>query len=71
MKNTIKLTSLTKSSGCAAKIGPAILDSVLCNLPIFENPNLLVGFDKKMMLAYIKFLMIKFQYKQLIFSPQW
>lgn len=47
MKNTIKLTSLTKSSGCAAKIGPAILDSVLCNLPIFENPNLLVGFDKK------------------------
>ncbi|WP_304406842.1 selenide, water dikinase SelD [uncultured Clostridium sp.] len=47
MKNTIKLTSLTKTSGCAAKIGPAILDSVLCNLPIFENPNLLVGFDKK------------------------
>ncbi len=47
MKNTIKLTYLTKSSGCAAKIGPAILDSVLCNLPIFENPNLLVGFDKK------------------------
>lgn len=47
MKNTIKLTSLTKTSGCAAKIGPAILDSVLCNLPRFENPNLLVGFDKK------------------------
>ena len=47
MKNTIKLTSLTKTSGCASNIGPAILDSVLCNLPIFENPNLLVGFDKK------------------------
>ena len=47
MKNTIKLTSLTKTSGCAAKIGPAILDSVLYNLPKFENPKLLVGFDKK------------------------
>ena len=40
MKKTIKLTSLTKSSGCAAKIGPAVLDSVLNNLPKFENPNL-------------------------------
>lgn len=47
MNKTIKLTSLTKSSGCAAKIGPAVLDSVLNNLPKFENPNLLVGFDKK------------------------
>ena len=47
MSKTIKLTSLTKSSGCAAKIGPAVLDSVLNNLPKFEDSNLLVGFDKK------------------------
>lgn len=47
MNKTIKLTSLTKSSGCAAKIGPAVLDSVLNNLPKFKDPNLLVGFDKK------------------------
>lgn len=29
MGNTIKLTTLTKTSGCAAKIGPGVLDSVL------------------------------------------
>ena len=47
MNNNIKLTSLTKTSGCAAKIGPSVLDSVLKNLPKFEDSNLLVGFDKK------------------------
>lgn len=47
MSNNLKLTTLTKTSGCAAKIGPAVLDSVLKNLPQFEDPNLLVGFDKK------------------------
>lgn len=47
MNNNIKLTSLTKTSGCAAKIGPAVLDSVLQNLPKFEASNLLIGFDKK------------------------
>ncbi|MGG7175947.1 selenide, water dikinase SelD [Clostridium paraputrificum] len=45
--NDIKLTTLTKTSGCAAKIGPSVLDSVLKNLPKFEDSNLLVGFDKK------------------------
>ena len=47
MSKEIKLTSLTKTSGCAAKIGPATLDAVLSDLPKFENPNLLVGFNKK------------------------
>ena len=47
MTNNIKLTALTKTSGCAAKIGPGVLDSVLQNLPKFEDPNLIVGFDKK------------------------
>lgn len=47
MKENIKLTSLTKTSGCAAKIGPGALDSVLQNLPKFEDSNLIVGFDKK------------------------
>ena len=45
MGNTIKLTTLTKTSGCAAKIGPGVLDSVLINLPKFEDSNLIVGFD--------------------------
>lgn len=44
-KKNIPLTSLVKSSGCAAKIGPGILNQVLSNLPKFDNPNLLVGFD--------------------------
>ena len=47
MNNNIKLTTLTKTSGCAAKIGPGVLDSILKNLPKFEDPNLLIGFDKK------------------------
>lgn len=45
MLGNIKLTSLTKTSGCAAKIGPGVLHNVLSSLPKFENPNLLVGFD--------------------------
>ncbi len=47
MNNNIRLTALTKTSGCAAKIGPSVLDSVLKNLPKFDDSNLLVGFDKK------------------------
>lgn len=45
MSGNIKLTDLTKTSGCAAKIGPGVLHNVLNSLPKFENPNLLVGFD--------------------------
>lgn len=44
-KSNVALTSLVKTSGCAAKLGPGILHSVLEKLPKFENPNLLVGFD--------------------------
>ncbi|MBN7572996.1 MULTISPECIES: selenide, water dikinase SelD [Clostridium] len=45
MPGNVKLTSLTKTSGCAAKIGPGVLHNVLNSLPKFENPNLIVGFD--------------------------
>jgi selenide,water dikinase len=45
MAEKIKLTSLTKTSGCAAKIGPGILHEALSSLPKFEDPNLLVGFE--------------------------
>ncbi|QEN04443.1 selenide, water dikinase SelD [Thiospirochaeta perfilievii] len=40
----IKLTTLTKFSGCGAKLGPGLLDKALCGLtqPIF--PNLMVDF---------------------------
>ncbi|NTW71319.1 MAG: selenide, water dikinase SelD [Eubacteriaceae bacterium] len=46
VSNNIKLTSLVKTSGCAAKLGPDILHEVLGKLPKFKDDNLLVGFDK-------------------------
>ena len=45
MKNKIKLTALTKTSGCAAKIGASTLEKALKTLPKFHDSNLLVGFD--------------------------
>lgn len=45
MKKNIKLTELTKTSGCAAKISISVLNEALNNLPKFYNENLLVGFD--------------------------
>lgn len=44
-KKNVPLTSLVKTSGCAAKIGPGILHQVLESLPKFEHSNLLVGFE--------------------------
>ena len=41
----IKLTSLSKASGCAAKIGPGMLSKVLKNIPKSTDKNLLVGTD--------------------------
>lgn len=43
--STIRLTTMTKTSGCAAKIGPSVLHGILDSLPKFHNDNLLVGFD--------------------------
>ncbi len=45
MIDKIKLTSLTKTSGCAAKISASTLEKALKTLPKFYDPNLLVGFD--------------------------
>jgi selenide, water dikinase len=41
----VKLTSMAKAAGCAAKLNPATLDSVLRKLPRQTDPNVLVGFD--------------------------
>jgi selenide, water dikinase len=40
-----KLTAMAKAAGCAAKLNPAILESVLRKLPRQTNPNVLVGFE--------------------------
>ncbi|HXE34290.1 MAG TPA: selenide, water dikinase SelD [Verrucomicrobiae bacterium] len=45
MAAQVKLTSMAKAAGCAAKLSPATLDAVLRNLPRQTDPNVLVGFD--------------------------
>jgi selenide,water dikinase len=40
-----RLTAMVKAAGCAAKLSPSILDSVLAKLPKQSDPNVLVGFD--------------------------
>ena len=45
MPEAIRLTTTAKAAGCAAKLSPAILDSVLKRLPRQIDPNVLVGFE--------------------------
>lgn len=42
----IKLTKLANCAGCGAKVGAGVLASLLEDLQVHEDPNLLVGFDK-------------------------
>jgi selenide,water dikinase len=43
--SALKLTAMAKAAGCAAKLNPAILESVLRKLPWQTDPNVLVGFE--------------------------
>jgi selenide,water dikinase len=43
--SALKLTSMAKAAGCAAKLNPATLEAVLRKLPRQKNPNVLVGFE--------------------------
>ena len=45
MDDHIRLTGMVKAGGCAAKLSPSILDSVLARLPKQFDSNVLVGFD--------------------------
>ena len=45
MASSVKLTSMAKAAGCAAKLNPATLDAMLRKLPRQTDPNVLVGFD--------------------------
>lgn len=42
---TTRLTAMAKAAGCAAKLNPAVLDSVLRRLPRQTDARVLVGFD--------------------------
>lgn len=43
--NSIRLTSLVKTSGCAAKLPPADLHAVIDSLPVLSSPDLVEGFE--------------------------
>jgi selenide,water dikinase len=45
LPDAVKLTAMVKPAGCAAKLSPAILDSVLRGLPRSSDPNVIVGFS--------------------------
>lgn len=42
----MRLTEQVKAGGCASKLAPGLLHSVLTRLPAQTDPNMLVGFDK-------------------------
>ncbi|MCD8256629.1 MAG: selenide, water dikinase SelD, partial [Oscillospiraceae bacterium] len=46
LENEVKLTKLTKCSGCGAKVGAGVLAQLLEGLPVQRDENLLVGFDR-------------------------
>jgi selenide, water dikinase len=41
---TIRLTTMAKAAGCAAKLSPSVLDAILKRLPVTHDPNVIVGF---------------------------
>src|ERR1700722_14788897 len=41
----VRLTPTAKAAGCAAKLSPSILESVLKRLPPQNDPNVIVGFE--------------------------
>ncbi|MFA6864619.1 MAG: selenide, water dikinase SelD [Sphaerochaetaceae bacterium] len=45
MSDKVKLTSMVKTSGCAAKLPPGTLDEVLSSLPLMKSDKLISGFE--------------------------
>jgi selenide, water dikinase len=43
--DSVKLTAMVKAAGCAAKLSPGTLNSILRRLPLPSDPNVLVGFS--------------------------
>ncbi|MGE4465717.1 MAG: selenide, water dikinase SelD, partial [Sphaerochaeta sp.] len=41
----VRLTQMVKTSGCAAKLPPALLHEVLDSLPVMHSPNLEEGYE--------------------------
>ena len=45
MTEPVRLTTMAKAAGCAAKLSPSVLDAVLKRLTPVVDPNVLVGFE--------------------------
>ena len=45
MMEEVRLTQMVKTSGCAAKLPPALLHEVLDSLPAMHSPNLVEGYE--------------------------
>ena len=45
MSDTIRLTAGSRAGGCAAKMSPRMLDSVLRRLPASSHPAVIVGYE--------------------------
>jgi selenide, water dikinase len=45
LAESVKLTSMVKAAGCAAKLSPGTLDAILRDLPLPTDPNVIVGFS--------------------------
>lgn len=43
--SSVRLTSLVKTSGCAAKLPPKELHRIIDSLPVLESPHLVEGFE--------------------------
>jgi len=43
--SSVRLTSLVKTSGCAAKLPPKELHRIIDSLPVLQSPNLVEGFE--------------------------
>jgi selenide,water dikinase len=43
--DSVKLTTMAKAAGCAAKLSPRVLDTVLRGMPKQTDANVLVGFE--------------------------
>ena len=55
----LKLTSLSHGAGCACKLSPAAVQRVIADLPVSQDPNLLVSHttvenDWKMARAWLR-----------------
>ena len=45
MSDSVRLTASSKAGGCAAKMSPRMLDSVLRRLPASSHPAVIVGYE--------------------------